>query len=64
LTTPDINSIGFKVYKILIPGLQPLNSNHNTPFLDKKRIKRIMDYLYSKKIEYSRKINLYPHPFT
>ncbi len=65
LTTPEVkNCLDLKVYKILIPGLQPLNSNHNTPFFDPKRIKRIINYLNLKKIKYTKNINLTPHPFT
>jgi ribosomal protein S12 methylthiotransferase accessory factor len=64
LTSTDVKNIGLKVYKVLIPGLQPLNSNHNTPFLDQKRITKAIDYLKLHKIKYSKKINLYPHFFT
>lgn len=63
LTTPDVISIGYYVKKIMIPGLQPLNSNHNLNFFDRKRINRVIKYLQDNKIEYSEKLNLFPHPF-
>ena len=64
LTTADIRSAGYIVNKIMIPGLQPLNSNHNLNYLGRRRINKVVEYLKSEKIDYSKNINLLPHPFT
>lgn len=63
LTTKDIRAAGFLVKKIMIPGLQPLNSNHNLSFLDKKRINEIIKYLNKKNIFFENDLNKEPHPF-
>ena len=63
LTTPDVAQIGYHVKKIMIPGLQPLNSNHNLNFLDRKRINKAIIYLERRKIQFSNQLNLFPHPF-
>ncbi|NQS89166.1 YcaO-like family protein [Patescibacteria group bacterium] len=64
LTTPDVASMELRVFKTLITGLQPLNANHNTPFLDNRRIRRVKRYLKMNNIRHSEKVNSYPHPFT
>ena len=33
LTTPDVRELGFRVVRVLIPGLQPLHGDHRYPFL-------------------------------
>ena len=33
LTTPDVREVGFRVVRVLIPGLQPLHGDHCYPFL-------------------------------
>lgn len=38
VTSRDIQQIGFNVLKVLIPGLQPLNGDHNFPFSGGKRL--------------------------
>ena len=63
LTTSDVKSLGYIVRKIMIPGLQPLNSNHNFCFLDKRRMNNVFKYLKGKRIKYDKALNLFPHPF-
>lgn len=38
LTTPDIDGVGFKVVRAVIPGLQPLDVNHVYRYLGGKRL--------------------------
>lgn len=37
LTTDDINQAGFKVARVVIPGMQPLDINYNQKHLGVKR---------------------------
>ena len=52
LTTPDIHSIGFSVYRSIIPGLQPMDINHQL----RHRCRSISDSV-------GMEINTLPHPF-
>jgi len=38
LTTPDIDGVGFKVVRAVVPGLQPLDVNHAYRYLGGKRL--------------------------
>ncbi len=38
ITTPDIDEAGFKVVRAIVPGLQPLDIDHNTMYLGGKRL--------------------------
>jgi len=38
LTTVDIDDVGFKVARVVIPGMQPLDLEHNCPHLGGKRL--------------------------
>ena len=61
ITTDDIKETPFKVVKVLIPGLQQLNGDHNYPFLGGHRLKEA-----PKKMGYAVKegeYNKLPHPF-
>jgi ribosomal protein S12 methylthiotransferase accessory factor len=49
-TTADILDIGFRVVRVLIPGLQPLDHNHAYPHLGGERLG-------------TDPLNLLPHPF-
>jgi ribosomal protein S12 methylthiotransferase accessory factor len=49
-TTADILDIGFRVVRVLIPGLQPLDHNHAYPHLGGERLG-------------TEPVNLLPHPF-
>jgi ribosomal protein S12 methylthiotransferase accessory factor len=63
LTTSDVKGLGYTVKKIMIPGLQPLNSNHRLNFGDRRRINSVKKYLKAGGIRFSNKLNTYPHPF-
>jgi ribosomal protein S12 methylthiotransferase accessory factor len=38
ITTPDIDEAGFKVVRAIVPGLHPLDIDHNTMYLGGKRL--------------------------
>lgn len=61
ITSEDIKETPYKVVKVLIPGLQQLNGDHNYPFLGGNRL-----YDVPVKMGYSvkyGKFNKLPHPF-
>jgi thiazole/oxazole-forming peptide maturase SagD family component len=39
LTTPDLHETGFAVVRVLVPGLIPLNGDHNLPYLGVARLR-------------------------
>ena len=64
LTTQDIDESGFKVARTVIPGLQPLDINHNWQHLGGERICQVpfqMGLLSEPLSEDS--LNAHPHPF-
>jgi ribosomal protein S12 methylthiotransferase accessory factor len=38
VTTPDINEAGFKVVRVIVPNLQPMDMNHRRPHLGGRRL--------------------------
>lgn len=56
LTTPDIDEVGFKVVRTLIPGLQPLDNDHRWRLLGGAR-------LYREPGVTDDDLNPFPHPF-
>jgi ribosomal protein S12 methylthiotransferase accessory factor len=38
LTTVDVDEVGFKVVRVVVPGMQPLDVNHNSRHLGGKRL--------------------------
>ena len=61
ITSSDIQQTPFRVVKVLIPGLQQLNGDHNYPFLGGSRL-----YNVPKKLKYQKGVAGYnhaPHPF-
>lgn len=61
VTTPDIKETPFRVVKVLIPGLQQLNGDHNYPFLGGDRLFNVPSKLgYAKVVD---SYNSAPHPF-
>lgn len=61
VTTDDIKETPYNVVKVLIPGLQQLNGDHNFPFLGGERLNSV-----PLKMGYSVDENVYndlPHPF-
>lgn len=64
LTTPDINEVGFKVVRAVVPGLQPLDVSHAYRYLGGKRLYEVpsqMGLLNHPMAEED--LNPYPHVF-
>jgi ribosomal protein S12 methylthiotransferase accessory factor len=64
LTTVDINDVGFKVVRAVIPGMQPLDLDHACPHLGGKRLYEVPHKLgrIPKPITED-EVNPNPHPF-
>lgn len=63
LTTPDIESIGFKVVRVITPGLQLLHGDHLTPFLGCERLYRLPEAMgHRKGLIREDELNPFPHP--
>lgn len=62
LTTPDVESLGFKVVKVLIPGMQPIDFG---PWrhLGGPRLYEVPARLGYHCASGPRELNLFPHPF-
>lgn len=64
ITTPDVAEAGFSVVKVLIPGMQPLNANHNYRYLGGTRVYEVPRILgYTDRNTTEEELNPYPHPF-
>lgn len=64
ITTEDIRDLGFFVVRVIIPGMQPLNSTYNFRFLGGKRLYEVPKMLgYKKNNTSEEELNLLPHPF-
>src|SRR5262249_41240387 len=63
LTTPDIDSVGLKVVRVLIPGLQLLHGDHRYPFLGCPRLFRMRAALgFGDGTVTEDDLNIFPHP--
>lgn len=63
LTTPDIEDVGLKIVRVLIPGLQLLHGDHRYPFLGCPRLYRMSKSLgFSEHVTGEDNLNPYPHP--
>jgi ribosomal protein S12 methylthiotransferase accessory factor len=63
LTPPDIDEIGLKVVRVLIPGLQLLHGDHRFPHLGGKRLYGMRQALgFGEGVVSERDLNPYPHP--
>lgn len=64
LTSPEVDELGFKVVKVLIPGMQPIDFGGRWPHLGGRRL-----YEVPRRLGYPRcagtpsELNLFPHPF-
>ena len=58
LSLQQCRKIPYFIYKVLIPGLQPLYLNENFPELKMERLKKVADHFDQKN-----NINKIPHPF-
>jgi ribosomal protein S12 methylthiotransferase accessory factor len=64
LTTPDIDDVGFKVVRAVIPGLQPLDVNHASRYLGGKRLYEVPCHMgLLGKPTAEEDLNPYPHLF-
>ncbi len=63
LTTIDINDVGFKVVRVVIPGMQPLDLEHTCPHLGGKRLYEVPKKLgLVKESLKENEMNPNPHP--
>jgi ribosomal protein S12 methylthiotransferase accessory factor len=62
LTTPDVADLGFKVFKVLVPGLQPIDFGVQWPHIGGRRL-----YEAPVRMGFDEKtpqdLNYFPHPF-
>ena len=63
LTTVDVDDLGFKVVRVVIPGFQPLDINHNHRHLGGHRLKHMADRLGRTGSSLHETLNTLPHPF-
>jgi ribosomal protein S12 methylthiotransferase accessory factor len=64
LTTRDIGELGFRVARVLIPGLQPLHGDHRFRFLGGKRLYQVPKILgYAEECTTEEQLWPWPHPF-
>jgi ribosomal protein S12 methylthiotransferase accessory factor len=64
LTTPDIDEIGFKVIRAVVPGLQPLDINHARQHLGGHRLYEVPHRLGLRPAPSTEgTLNPFPHPF-
>jgi ribosomal protein S12 methylthiotransferase accessory factor len=64
LTTLDINEVGFKVVRSVVPGMQPLDINHARRFEGGKRLYEVPVQMgLLEKPHCGEGLNPYPHPF-
>lgn len=64
ITTPDMKELGFRVVKVLVPGMQPIDFGVRWPHLGGHRIYEApvrMGYRRAKAQPWE--LNLFPHPF-
>lgn len=61
ITTPDVEAVGLKVVRVLIPGLVNLHGNHNFPYLGAARLHNIPATMGWPTT--SNDFNQFPHPF-
>ena len=64
ITSSDVEELGFKVVKVLIPGLQPIDFGMEFPHIGGKRLYEAPVRMgYRKHIPAPQQLNYYPHPF-
>ncbi len=64
VTTPDVADLGFSVVRVIVPGLHPLDMNHNYRYLGGERLYQApvsMGLFEKRKSE--EELNPIPHPF-
>jgi ribosomal protein S12 methylthiotransferase accessory factor len=64
LTPADIDEAGFKVVRVLVPGLQPLDIDQNWPYLGSARSEAMFQSLDGEPVTQANSLpNRMPHPF-
>lgn len=64
LTTADVEELGFKVVKVLIPGMQPIDFGLECPHLGGRRLYEAPQRMgYRHRPTQPHEFNLFPHPF-
>ena len=64
VTTPDIQDVGFHVVRVLVPGLQPMDMDHNWRYLGGKRLYEAPVAMgYVDRARNPQDLNPIPHPF-
>lgn len=64
LTTADVEELGFKVVKVLIPGMQPLDFGATVHHLGSKRLYETPSRMgYNIRHTHPNELNRFPHPF-
>jgi ribosomal protein S12 methylthiotransferase accessory factor len=64
VTTPDIESMGVKVVRVVTPELQQLHAMHRLPFLGGRRLYEVPHKLgYRERVGTEADLSPYPHPF-
>ena len=64
VTTPEINELGFKVVKVIIPELQPIHQLERFKYLGGQRLYQVpMALGYSMRKPREEEFNQIPHPF-
>jgi ribosomal protein S12 methylthiotransferase accessory factor len=64
LTTRDVEEVGFRVVRVIVPGLQPLHGDHRFPFLGGRRLYEVPRILgYTAQDTEEEGLSRWPHPF-
>lgn len=64
VTQPDVAELGFRVMKVLVPGLVDINADHNYPFLGGERLYTVPHKLgFVDHVVQEIELNPIPHPF-
>ncbi len=65
ITTPDILEVGFRVVRVIIPGLVPLHGDHRLPYFGAQRLFDLPSQLDWQQTGWDPDagLNPYPHPF-
>ncbi|UJX25253.1 YcaO-like family protein [Pseudoalteromonas sp. CF6-2] len=61
LTTDDIDSLGFKVVKVVVPGLQPLYCGYGNQHLDPRRLNKFTENMgYEAPMKFNQTLHAFP----
>lgn len=64
VTTPDIHEVGFHVVRVIVPGLQPLDMDHNWRHLGGRRLYEVPVRMgFEERPKSPEEMNPVPHPF-